>query len=195
MGTKEPLCYCREIEREDGMRCPVPGHDTEDPAVAAASLGPDALRELDDLQNGVSAEDAALLAVNDALLAAIGRSVVMRRVHGKREPMEFFATKMVDVQLAQVSLAKIIAARIAARSSTPALETSRNPQQEYEVSVDDRLIGVLTGDSAVDVAREVADIHGFDITLHESATSLGRWTIATADEHRVAAWPKKAEST
>jgi hypothetical protein len=41
---------------------------------------------------------------------------------------------------------------------------------------------------ALDAARYVADLQGFGPTLHESATALGRWTIATADEHRVSAW-------
>lgn len=43
-------------------------------------------------------------------------------------------------------------------------------------------------DSALDAARHVADALGFGETLHEGATALGRWTIATADEHRVSAW-------
>jgi len=53
----------------------------------------------------------------------------------------------------------------------------------------------VPADHALDAARHVADALGFGTTLHESATALGRWTIATADEHRVTAWPAPWDGT
>ncbi len=53
---------------------------------------------------------------------------------------------------------------------------------------DDTHAQAVPADHALDAARYVADQLGFRETLHEGATALGRWTIATADEHRVSAW-------
>lgn len=61
----------------------------------------------------------------------------------------------------------------------------------YLVVVDDRPdthAVAVPADSALDACRYQANIMGFGETLHEGATALGRWTIATADEHRVSAW-------
>lgn len=61
----------------------------------------------------------------------------------------------------------------------------------YMIQVDDDrapLPHLVEADHAVDAARIYADRRGWGETLYEGATALGRWTIATADEHRVSAW-------
>ena len=59
--------------------------------------------------------------------------------------------------------------------------------------VDETHARLVPAEHAVDAARHVATTLGFGEVLYEGASALGRWTIATADEHRVSAWPAPPE--